>query len=208
MRQTYRQLITIIFLALAITPCMAMPPVSAASIMSELKKKIVSHASVEAVFTIKSDDVPLEGSIIMSESKFSMKTPPLSVWYDGKTQWTLIRTSKEVGISEPTADELMLTNPFAILTSYDGYYAARRLPDISGRQRVELIPKDKNAGFESIVVTVNTTTYFPESIIVNLDKNRKIDLTIDKISGASKKADATFIFDAKKYPGFEINDLR
>lgn len=203
-----KYLLPIVIAAILALPCMAAGPESAASIMGGLKKNIAEQPSVEAVFTIKSDNTPLQGSIIMSESKFTMKTPQLAVWYDGKTQWTLVEASKEVSISEPTADELMLTNPFAILTSYDGYYTARRLPDLKGRRRVQLVPKGHSTGIENIVVTIDAATHYPTAIVITFDDKQQLDVTIDKISGGNKKADAAFVFDIKKYPGFEINDLR
>ncbi|MCM1066606.1 MAG: hypothetical protein NC418_03415 [Muribaculaceae bacterium] len=181
---------------------------TAASILAAMRAKLSSSPAVEAVFTINGGSGPVQGSVILAGSKYSMSTPQMSVWFDGKTQWTLLNSSREVSITEPSPDELMETNPFAILSAHSDYYTARRLSDSNKRYRVELVPRDKGSIVERFVVFVDPATDMPSALAVHFDDGRRIDVVIDRISAAKAKSAATFTFDAKKHPALEIIDLR
>lgn len=181
---------------------------STATILSKVRNKIASAPSVEAVFTINGGGGPVQGSLLMSGAKFAMTTPQLSVWYNGKTQWTLMTESQEVSISEPDAQEMMAVNPFAILSSPQSHYTIRRLSDSNGRYRIELKPVDKMAEIERYVLFVNSSTYWPSAVLVEFPDGRKMDLVIDSIVAGKAKAASAFAYDAKKYPAIEIIDLR
>lgn len=201
-----RHIISCILLSLS---CLcATAQLSASAILDKLKTNVAAAQSVEAIFTINGGDARVQGSIIMAGSKFTMATPDISVWYDGKTQWTLMQASKEVNISEPSVEELMVSNPFAIITAHDGYYNARRLPDVKNLYRIELTPKNNNSGIEKIILTLNTATLWPTSILVNFYDNQHIEVKIDRIAGGNTKNDAIFRFNEKRYPSFDIIDLR
>lgn len=102
---------------------------SASDILAAMRSKMVSAKAVEIMFTIPGNDGSVQGNAILSGASFVFHTPQMSVWYDGKTQWTFLNSSKEVSITEPTAEELSASTPFAILNSYHESYKARRLSD-------------------------------------------------------------------------------
>ena len=181
---------------------------SAAAILSQLRGKLATSPSVEAVFTIKGAFGPVQGSLIMAGAKFYMTTPQLTVWYDGKTQWTLLPDSREVDISEPDAEEMMEANPFAILSSPQSHYSIRRLPDSKGCFRIELKPVDKSSSIGRYVLTVSQATKWPTAVTVEFSDGRKMELAIDSIAAGKAKAASVFVFDAKKHPSIEIVDLR
>lgn len=181
---------------------------TASSILAAVRAKMTSAPAVEAVFTINSGSGAVQGSVILSGAKYAMTTPQMSVWYDGKTQWTLLESSREVSITQPSADELMETNPFAILSAHTDYYTARRLSDTNGRYRVELVPRDKGTVVSRFVLFVDPATGWPAALAVHFDDGRRIDVVIDSISAAKAKSAATFKFDSKKHPTLEIIDLR
>lgn len=181
---------------------------SAASILSSLRTKMASASAVEAVFTINGGSGPVQGSVILSGARYTMTTPQMSVWYDGRTQWTLLENTAEVSITEPTADELMASNPFAILSDHQRHYTARRLSDSSGRYRVELVPRDKNSVIKRYVIFVDRNTGWPGALTAEFDDGRRIEVVIDNISAAKSKDARTFVFDPRKHPATEIIDLR
>lgn len=187
---------------------MAAATQSAASILSQVRNNIASAPSVEAVFSINGGSGPVQGSLIMAGAKFSMTTPQLSVWYDGKTQWTLMTESREVSITEPDADEMMASNPFAILSSPQSHYSIRRLSDSNGRYRIELKPVDKTSVIERYVLFVNQSTHWPAAVVVEFSDGRKMELVLDAIGAGKAKTASAFVYDAKKHPAIEIIDLR
>ena len=89
---------------------------SASTIMQRCADKFKATPALTARFAIANTAKPVSGTFTMSRSRFRLSTPPMSIWYDGKTQWTYIADNKEVNISEPTREELMESNPFEVIT--------------------------------------------------------------------------------------------
>lgn len=181
---------------------------TAESILGSMRKSMLAKPAVEAKFTINGGQGPVQGTICIEGAKFAMATPQLKVWYDGKTQWTYLASTGEVSITEPTADELAASNPFAILSGYETRYKARKLTDSNGRRRVELQPRAKDTGFEKIIVIADTAGKWPQAINIYFDDGRQISLVIDHITGAARQPDRIFRYDPKLQPASEIIDLR
>ena len=180
----------------------------AATLLKQVRARMAASPSVEATFTINGGDGPVQGNASMAADKYFMTTPVLTVWYDGRTQWTFLKSSGEVSITEPTVDELMESNPFAILSSPSDRYTLRMLGDSQGRKRVEMTPKSGLSGISKIVLFVDPTTHYPAAIVVNFDDGRAVDVVIDNITAAKAKPVGAFRYDSKRFPASEIIDLR
>ncbi len=181
---------------------------SADDIISGAAAKFAAAPSVEAQFTIRDSGNPVQGSIIIAGGKFTITTPVLEVWYDGTTQWTLLRSSSEVNVTEPTADELMESNPFAILRNYSSRYKARRLPDSQGCKRVELTPlHPSDTEIAKAIISIGSNGW-PTGCDVTLNDGRTISCSIDHIGVAAAKPASVFRFDSSRNPDIEIIDLR
>ena len=181
---------------------------TAETLLSKVKTRLSSAPSVEVTFTINGGEGPVQGSATMAADKYFMTTPVLTVWYDGRTQWTFLKSSGEVSITEPTADELMASNPFAILSSPADHYTLRMLGDSQGRKRVEMTPKSKMSGISRIVLFVNPSTSWPSAIVVSFDDGRSVDVVVDNISSGKAVPVGTFRYNSKRFPATEIIDLR
>lgn len=182
--------------------------VTAASVMEGMRAKFSSAKAIEAVFTIQGVDGPVQGSALMSGASFTFDTPQLAVWYDGKTQWTMLKSSGEVSITEPTPSELLASNPFAILDSYRDAYKVRRLSDSAGRYRVELVPSQAGTGIMKIIVCSDMKTKWPSVVEITFDDGRSIKLVVDSLTARSQVQPAVFRYDPAKNPATEIIDLR
>lgn len=181
---------------------------TASDILETMRKHMLAKPAVEAKFTIKGGQGAVQGSITISGASFTMSTPQLKVWYDGKTQWSYLDSTGEVSITEPTAEELTVSNPLAILSSYSAHYKVRRLNDNKGRKCVELSPIEKNTGIENIVVIADESGNWPDAVDIMFDDNNRISLVIDKIDGIAKPSEKIFRYDPILQPASEIIDLR
>lgn len=186
----------------------AFAAVTAASIMDGLRAKFATSKNVEILFTLRNGSENVTGSAYASGASFFFETPQLNVWYDGKTQWAMIRGTGEVNITEPTAEELASTNPFAILSDYSRSYKTRRLADSAGMHRVELTPTAKNTGISKIIVSASIKTGNPDAVSVVFTDGRTINLKVDSFKTVPAKPAAFYRYDKKKYPATEIIDLR
>lgn len=180
----------------------------AEKLVGQVKSKLASAPSVDVVFTINGGEGPVQGSATMAKDRYFLSTPVLTVWYDGRTQWTYLKSTDEVSITEPTADELIAANPFAILSAASDNYTLRQLTDSQGRKRVELTPKSKMSGISKIVLFIDPATYYPHAIVVNFDDGRSVDVVIDKVTAGTTKPVSAFRYDKNRFPATEIIDLR
>lgn len=181
---------------------------TASSIMTSLQRQILSSPAIEAQFTINGGSESVQGTAIIQGAAFTFTTPQVDVWYDGRTQWAYLPGSREVTITEPTAEELTAVNPFAIMRSYETAYNIRRLPDVKTNHRVSLTPKNAHSGIVDIIVTTDATSAWPTALQVKFDDGRLIDLQIDRISGRPAPPQETFKYDTKRHPDAEVIDLR
>lgn len=199
-----RSIIALLAIAVA---SQASASVTAASILSDMRARLAKAKAVEAMFTLNGE-TPVQGTATMSGVAFMFDTPQMAVWYDGKTQWAMLKSSGEVSITEPTADELTASNPFAILNSYQKSYKARRLSDSAGRYRVELTPLSPASGIKKIIIFADKTTKWPAVVEITFNDARKIELTVDSFKSIPAVPATKFRYDAKHFPATEIIDLR
>lgn len=154
---------------------------SAAGLLARCAEKLVSAPSVSAAFSIRaSDGEDIAGSIVMARERFRMTSPRLHMWFDGRTQWTALEASKEVNVTEPTADELLASNPFAIITGYGSKYNCRLLPSTEKNsvRRVELTPKKAGADIRRAVIAIDTHTLWPVKVTVTMASGATVDAVV------------------------------
>lgn len=181
---------------------------SAASILQAISQKFDGNGAVEAQFTLSVANQRVEGSVIMERGKFQLTTPGFSVWYDGNTQWTMIASSQEVNITEPTLEELMESNPFVIVSNWRQHYKALRLSDSDGRRRVQLTPlHPEDTQIANAVIYVNADNW-PAIVDVTFNDSSKVTVIVEHIATVAAKRNSYFVFDPAANPAIEVIDLR
>lgn len=181
---------------------------SASTIMQRCADKFKATPALTARFAIANTAKPVSGTFTMSRSRFRLSTPPMSIWYDGKTQWTYIDDNKEVNISEPTREELMESNPFEVITSFNSHYRCRKLKSAAGTNVIELTPKSPGQAIAIAKITISKATGWPTAISVTFDGGNSTSVAIADIKPVESLPAQTFTFDKKEYPNAEIVDLR
>ena len=151
-----------------------------------------------------------EGSIVMKNDKFVLKTPDMLIWFDGKTQWTYILRSEEVNLSTPTSDELRYLNPMLILQDPNKdfkvtYIGESTSANAKSAHDVMLTPKKKD-DIEKMEIQIEKNTSLPVKLVVTMRYDIRSTVTIKEIN-ASNPPDETFTFPEAEYPGIEIIEL-
>ncbi|MDF9829047.1 LolA-like putative outer membrane lipoprotein chaperone [Parabacteroides sp. PF5-6] len=152
-----------------------------------------------------------EGIIQMRGDKFAFATPDMQVWYDGKTQWTYVERNEEVYVTEPTGDELQLTNPAVLLRTYKKGYEAKYIGEstsASGKTAydVELTPR-KKGDIVRVSLQIEKISSFPVRIVIE-DKNAtRTMIQIDKLTFGVNQSDHSFVFNKENYPEADIIGL-
>lgn len=182
---------------------------SGRQIIDRTAEKISKSKAVTVNYTATSPDGTTDGSITIKGDRFYLKSAPMTIWYDGRTQWTYSPSAGEVNVTEPTPDELAQINPLVIISTLRNSYEARTLAAPKGSLRVELTPRDKkNADITKAVITVNQATMLPREIALDLRSGTPLKLTVNSADTTTDYPITTFTFTKAKCPQAEVIDLR
>ena len=178
---------------------------TAKSVLDKTAANITVKSGVQANFKMTGTMGNTSGTIAVKGNKFHATTPQAIVWFDGKTQWTYMKSNDEVNVSNPTEAQLQAINPYNFINLYkNGYdYTLNK----SGKDFVvHLTAKSKEKKIRELFITINKASYHPTQ--VKLLQGTK--WTIFDITNLKKQniADSEFRFNAKDFPQAEIIDLR
>ena len=140
------------------------------------------------------------GTISVKGVKFVATTPQTTVWFNGTTQWSYMKSTDEVNISTPTEAQRLSMNPYALMTLYRQGYNLSMTNE--GGSYVVTNPK---RNIPEAYVTVNKAYQLQKIKIKQANK-----WTTITVSGIQRKnlSDNIFTFNKKNYPSAEVIDLR
>lgn len=144
------------------------------------------------------------GTISVKGTKFVATTPQMTIWFNGKTQWSYMKSTNEVNISTPTEAQRLSMNPYSLMTMY--------------RQGYDLSMTNKGNAYLIHMKAANAQRSVQE-VYVTVSKNYQLQAirmkqggkwTTITVSGIQRKnlSDALFTFNRKSHPSAEIIDLR
>lgn len=189
----------------------------AKDILNGVSSKYRSYKSMKADFsyTLENPSAKIKetqsGSIVLSGAKYRLGIAGQEVICDGKTIWTYMKEAKEVQVnSVDPLDEGI--KPNEIFTMYEKGFLYKFIDEktVAGKvlQNLELTPTDKAKNFFKIKLTIDKKTkQIVKSIIFEKTGNR-YTYSIKTFTPNFAVNAGTFMFDAKKYPGVEVVDLR
>ena len=128
---------------------------------------------------------------------------------DGKTIWTFMPASNEVQVNSlDNKDESM--TPSKLLSNYNTNFKSKILTDKNtdpSSVKIELVPNTvKN--FNRAVLVIDKAKLQVKAFMIN-DKNGNIfTYTITRFLTDTPVGANDFTFDAKKFPGVEVIDMR
>lgn len=199
-------LYNILLLFIILFPASAAAAETAAQILARCAAKVNSAESLDVRFTLSAEGSNSSYTMKISHEKFMMESPQIAVWYNGVTQWTYVKSNRELNITDPTAEELMECNPFSILNFYSKTYDIKRLAG-NGIQ-IEMTAKDRSATVRKAVITIDSRTYMPSKVLVTLGNGHIMAATVTSVTQGKRPAAKTFTYDKARYPASEIIDLR
>lgn len=179
---------------------------TAEQILQRCADKINKAPSITIKFTLNYGESRSDCQLILSREKYRLSSKDVEVWYDGETQWSYSAADKEVTITDPTPDELLECNPFAIINNYKTAYTFRRL---SGeKDEIELTAKSKMSNIRRAVITVNASTGLPSKLIVTMANGRTFTANVSSAVEGKTLPGSTFIYNKVQFPAKTIIDLR
>ena len=144
------------------------------------------------------------GTISVKGTKFVATTPQTTVWFNGTTQWSYMKSTDEVNVSTPTEAQRLSMNPYALMTLYRQGYNLSMTTE-GGAYVVHMKATNPKRNIPEAYVTVNKA-YQLQKIKIK-QANKWTTITVSDIQ-RKNLSDAIFTFNKKSHPSAEIIDLR
>jgi outer membrane lipoprotein-sorting protein len=143
---------------------------------------------------------------------FRLMMDDIHIWFDGTTQWVLLKSVDEVNISNPTSDEIATISPLALLGMYrDGYLLQPPvLQTINGQNAyvIEMVPASNNSNFREVSVAIDRQTHTVVQVNLTLCNGMRNRIDITNYNANHNFSDSEFVFNVNDFPGVEVIDLR
>ncbi len=196
------------FLSLALMMMMDMGAMAqtAQQVLDKTAAVIGNKGGASANFQMSSPKYgSASGSIAIKGNKFNARTAQAIVWYNGKTQWTYMKKTNEVNVSNPTQAQQMSMNPYTFINIYKTGYKST-LKTVGSNYEVHLVANNQKRSVAEMYITINKKTHVPSQVRMRQGSTWS---TIN-ISGFKSKniSNGTFTFNSKECPGAEVVDLR
>jgi outer membrane lipoprotein-sorting protein len=154
----------------------------------------------------------LKGVASIKGNKFHLEMNDMDVWFDGKTQWVLMKSINEVNISNPSESELASISPLALLGIYkEGYLLKAPISKTLNNKNVNLIemtPIDANKEFKTIAIYIDKASGKLMQALFTLKNNMQTTIDVTDYNDNYKFSDSDFVFDKSQYRDSEVIDLR
>ncbi len=221
-----KRILSVTFLVIAITAAvnaqapkgMGSNDPAAKKVLDAVSSKFKTFKSVTAKFNLKIENAAGKsmgsktGTVQMKGTKYHVLVTDQEIFCDGSNVWTYDKSAKEVTITkiDPSANTI---TPQKIFTNF---YDKDFLYKLNGEsksgtktmQEIELTPIDKSKPFHKVYVYIDKAAQTIATTKVLEKTGNKYTYAVSSMNTTTLVPDATFVFDPKKYPGVEINDLR
>lgn len=201
------------------TPVFAQKDAKAKEQLDKSSAMLNQSGGLSVSFTININDginkikQSFEGQMLLKGAKFYLDTPEQTAYFDGKTQWVYTKSIEEVSILEPQPQDIQALNPIAVFDMYkkdcDYKYKGDKI-DIQKRKvkEISLFPKNKKEDIRQVDIQINPSDGMPVAFHIIYKNKSECRIYINKYQTKLNLPDSQFVFDKKKYPQAEINDLR
>lgn len=184
---------------------------NADAIINQVVKTYRAANGISVNYIITTDQGQTSGNIAMRGEKFRMLSADLKCWYNGTLQWSYTPVTEEVNITQPTAEELQMVNPYSIISSFRQTFSTQLLKSATAsNHEVQMLPKNgKATDIKSVRLTINRTTSLPVKIIFELKDRSSVIVTLSNYKTQQNFPDNTFVFNKAMVPaGTPVVDLR
>lgn len=205
------RILTVLILLLSTAFCYT-PYVSAKETATDLLDKVATNLknqkSLKIGYTISADSHQQNGILTISGERFSISSPQIASWYDGKTQWTYSTQTNEVNITEPTDEELQQVNPFAIIKSFREHYKASMQQSSDKVKTIDLKASNPRSDIADVSLTFRNGSLYPSVIKLTLSNRQVITININTTTPGGELPISEFQYDEKSHPEVPVVDLR
>lgn len=191
----------------------------AKEILAAVSKKYRSYDVVKTDFTFTLNNAKAkvketqQGTLYVkaNANKYKVAMTNQDLISDGKVQWTYLKNDQEVQISnvDNSGDAI---NPAKIFTIYEkGFkytYTGESKVGAKTYQMIDLSPTDAKKTVFKVRLSIDKVSKQIANVVIYEKNGNTYTYNVKTFSPNIKVPETTFAFDAKKYPGVEVIDLR
>lgn len=196
----------------------AQPDTNARNILDKAYSTYENSNGIKMVFNITTTDEngtayqPQKGTAQVKGNKFKIEMPTIDTWFDGKTQWVLMKDLNEVNISYPSNEEIASISPLALLSMYKTGFTLNPpvSATINGKSAfvINMSPTGSRSDFKKISVGIDKRTNSVLQVDITLKNGMKNKIDISDYNTNYNFPDTKFTFNKDLHKGVEIVDLR
>ncbi len=191
---------------------------AAKKILDAVSTKFKSFKSVQSSFSLKIENNAgktlgaKSGMIYMKGVKYRISVTGQEIFCDGSNISTYDKSTNELTITkiDPSVNSITPQKIFTNFYDKDFLYKLNGDTKVGAKmvQQVELTPTDKSKPFFKVLLNIDKKNQAISSTKI-FEKSGNVYLyEISNMNTSTLVNDAQFLFDAKKYPGVEVVDLR
>ena len=200
--------ISILILAVAATvAAIAQTP---AQMLDRCAAAMTNAGGLSATYTLTA---PAQGSdrgtIVMQGRQFRLLSSLAKCWFDGTTMWSYSPATGEVNVTNPTAQELQMTNPLSAVQGFKSNFNLKRAKcDTPNTYVIKLTPKQKS-NIKVLWVYFDTTTNLLRTARFEMQDGSLNIIKLTNFQSHQKFSASTFKYDKSLVPaGTQVVDLR
>ena len=186
----------------------------AATILDAMSNKYKTMTSFKVAFTYINEGTKetLKGDATVKGTKFRLKMAGQEIFNDGKIMTTYIKESNEATVNNYDPKETGDIDPTKVYTIYKKGYKYTFLEEVTEAGKVyevvELTPDKKDSKVAKLQIKVDKKDKSVKSWKIFQRSGQRLGFKVDSFVPNVKVDDKSFAFDASKYKGVEVIDLR
>ncbi|MBR1593664.1 MAG: hypothetical protein IJ659_02685 [Alloprevotella sp.] len=200
---------------LLLLPLLPMQAQTARSVMDRAAAKLQKAGGMQATFETTSfrctqEQATTRGTIQVQDRKFRVASEGGDIWFDGKTQWSLLAGSDEVNVTTPSRADVQKLNPYHFINLYkQGYTLRLTSATYQGKsvKRVDMTANTRGADIQKMTILLDQTDT-PVNVRLKDGKGNWFRFRIKSLKTGQKFTADTFQYNPADHPGIEVIDLR
>ena len=157
------------------------------------------------------------GRLQIKGNKYHLTLSNSDIVFDGKSIYNYLKEPNEINITKPEPSKVdngdfFFSNPRDIFKGYNKNFKSTFIKETNVNKiicfEIDLYPIDLKTKYTRLRMHIIKTTYQILDIKLFLKDGNQHLLEFTNFAGDSQLDDKEFVFDTKKYPSAEVNDMR
>lgn len=174
-------------------------------LLQRLEKQIARMGGYRLDFVVEADGAHIPGYYRVEGDCYYLALSGAEVFGDGKSRHEVDPEKREVviDVTDPASHNI-LNNPTRIFHLLAQDFTHEVIMDKGDAVRLALHPKSASAGFSRVELELDRTTASPRALLYDADGEQ----ILIRVTSLKRDASPLPIFDAKRYPDYEVIDFR